>query len=234
MGVAIPFVYYLAWSNVKPILRVLSGGAAVMFLCSIMGTGSRGGAVGLVAAVAVLIARSRRRMAAGLVVVGVIAIAWTFASPAYKGRVATIAAPHERDLTAQTRMVSWKAAREMFADNPVTGVGAGNFMPAFVGRYGGSYRWSTTAHNVFYQAAAELGICGFLPFIAILICTLWRSIALNSKLVRAGLGATPMAAYAAALFPIRCCVHRGWLIPDASLLSAHLPHSRAWSGRLTT
>lgn len=201
MGVVLPFVYYVAWSNAKSVWRVLSVVAAVMFLCSIICTGSRGGVVGLAAVILLLIMRSRRRMVAALVVTAVLLIAWTFAPSAYRDRVATIVAPHERDLTAQTRMVSWKAAREMFADHPLTGVGAGNFMPSFVGRYGGGYSWSTTAHNVFYQTAAELGICGFLPFIALLLCTFWRSATLNAKLVRAGLGSTLMAGYAAALLP---------------------------------
>jgi O-antigen ligase len=135
------------------------------------------------------------------VIIGVIATAWTLAPPAYRNRVASIAAPHERDLTAQTRMVAWKAARQMFAEHPVIGVGAGNFVSAFVGRYGGAYSWSTTAHNVFYQTAAELGICGLVPFIMLIACALVRGALLNARLVRAGLGDTLMAAYAAALFP---------------------------------
>ena len=201
MGVALPFVYYIAWSRIKPLWRALSAAACLMFLSSIVCTGSRGGVVGLVALLLALIARSRRRMVAAVAIVGVILVAWTLAPSAYRERIATIAAPHERDLTAQTRMVSWKAARRMFADHPVTGVGAGNFMPAFIGAYGGGYSWSTTAHNVFYQAIAELGICGFLPFLALLFCTFTRSLVLNARLVRAGLGTTPIAACAAALFP---------------------------------
>lgn len=201
MGVALPFVYYLAWSGVKPAVRALCAAAALMFVWSIMATGSRGGAVALGAVVIVLIARSRTKLAASLVVIGVIATLWVLSPPAYRDRISTIAAPQERDLTAQSRRISWMAAREMFINSPVTGVGAGNFMSAFVGRYGGAYSWSRTAHNVFYQAAAELGICGLLPFLAIVGCTLWRGVVLNSKLVQAGLGTTPIAAYAAALLP---------------------------------
>lgn len=201
INVALPFIYYLAWSNIKPALRAASGAAAVMLVCSIIATGSRGGAVGLCSVLLLLILRSRRRLIAALVIIGVIATAWTLAPTAYRKRVAGIAAPHERDLTAQTRMVAWKAARQMFVEHPVIGVGAGNFVSAFVGRYGGAYSWSTTAHNVFYQTAAELGICGLVPFIMLIACALARGALLNARLVRAGLGDTPMAAYSAALFP---------------------------------
>ena len=220
MGVALPFVYYTAWSHVKPVWRVLSGVACLMFLASIVCTGSRGGVVGLVAVVLVLVARSRRRLVAAMVVMGVVLVAWTLAPSAYRQRIATIAAPHERDLTAQTRMVSWKAARRMFMDHPVTGVGAGNFMPAFVGAYGGGYGWSTTAHNVFYQTIAELGICGILPFTVLLLCTFSRSLLLNAELVRAGFGTTPVAAYAAALFPSAL----GFIVAGSFQTPLYYPH----------
>jgi putative inorganic carbon (HCO3(-)) transporter len=201
INVALPFIYYLAWSNIKPALRVLCGAAALMLVCSIIATGSRGGTVGLCSVLLVVILRSRKRFATALVIVGVLATAWVFAPPAYRTRVVSIAAPIEQDLTAQTRLVSWKAAREMFTDHPVLGVGAGNFLTAFVGHYGGGYGWSTNAHNVFYQTLAELGLCGFVPFIALIACALIRGARLNARLVRAGLGDTTMAAYAAALLP---------------------------------
>lgn len=201
MCVALPFVYYLTWSKIKPTVKILSGVAALMFVWSIIGTGSRGGLVGLVAGLLMLTLRSRRRMLAFGVIVGVLATAWVFAPTAYRARIATIVAPHEGDLTVQSREISWRAARQMFVEHPSIGVGAGNFVSAFVGRYGGAYSWSRNAHNVFYQAAAELGLCGLVPFIALLLCVVVRGIVLNRRLVLAGLGATPMAAYAAALFP---------------------------------
>lgn len=201
INVALPFIYYLAWSKIKPAFRWLCAAAAMMLVCSIMATGSRGGVVGLCSVLLVITLRSRKRLATALVITGVIATAWLFAPPAYKMRVVSIGAPIEQDLTAQTRLTSWKAARQMFIEHPVVGVGAGNFLTAFVGRYGGGYNWSTTAHNVFYQTAAELGLCGLLPFLALIACALIRGARLNGRLVRAGLGDTPMAAYAAALFP---------------------------------
>jgi probable O-glycosylation ligase (exosortase A-associated) len=201
MCVALPFLYYLCWSKIGPALRMLSGLCGVMMVCSVMATGSRGGAVGLAAVLLTLALRSRRRILALAAIVMVVAVAWMLSPTAYRSRVASIGSSHERDLTAQSRMISWQAAREMFAEHPVIGVGAGNFMVAFVGRYGGAYSWSRTAHNVFYQTAAELGICGLAPFIAMLVCAFARSAVLNARLVRAGLGDTPVAAYAAALFP---------------------------------
>lgn len=201
MGVALPFAYYLAWSSIKPVFKALSAGAALMFVASVIATGSRGGLVGLAAVILTLILRSRRRLVAAGALVGVILLALAFAPKPYLERMSTIAAPHERDLTAQSRMASWQAARRMFVDHPLVGVGAGNFVTSWVRDYGGAYSWSKTAHNVFYQAAAELGICGLVSFIMLLGCALARTVILNARLVRAGLGTLPMTAFAAALFP---------------------------------
>ena len=220
MCVGLPFVYYLVWSRISPALRVMSGIAGMMMVCSVMATGSRGGAVGLGAVLLTLVLRSRRRMLALLAIVGVVAVTWILSPTAYRSRVATISSAHERDLSAQSRMASWRAARQMFADHPVIGVGAGNFMSAFVGRYGGSYSWSRTAHNVFYQTAAELGICGLVTFVAMLLCAFIRSAVLNARLVRAGLGDTPIAAYAAALFPATV----GFLVSGSFQTPLYYPH----------
>ncbi len=219
MCVALPFVYYLAWSKIRPILRVISGIAGVMMVCSVMATGSRGGVVGLGSVFFALALRSRRRLVALLAIVAVAFVVFTLSPTAYKSRVATIFSS-ERDQSSQSRIISWKAAREMFVEHPLLGVGAGNFMSAFVGRYGGAYSWSRNTHNVFYQAAAELGICGLVTFIAMLICAFARSASLNARLVRAGLGDTTVASYTAALFPAVL----GFLVSGSFQTPLYYPH----------
>lgn len=220
MCVAIPFVYYLAWSRIRPAWRALCAIASGMMVCSVMATGSRGGAVGLAAVLLMLVLRSKRRIPALLAVALVVGAVWVLSPEAYRSRIATISSAHERDLSVQSRMISWRAAREMFAEHPVTGIGAGNFMSAFIGRYGGSYSWARTAHNVFYQTAAELGVCGLVAFAGLLACAIVRSVVLNARLVRAGLGDTPVAAYAAALFPATV----GFLVSGSFQTPLYYPH----------
>lgn len=220
MGVITPFAYYLAWSNIKPVLRVLSAAAVLMFVSSVVATGSRGGAVGMASVLIVLVLRSRQRLVAASIVLLVILVALALAPPAYLERMATIASSHDTDLTARSRMLSWEAARRMFIDHPFVGVGAGNFVIAFVTQYGGAYSWSRAAHNVFYQAASELGLCGLLSFGMMLACTLGRSIVLNARLVSAGLGTTPIAAFVAALFPSTI----GYLASGSFQTPLYYPH----------
>jgi len=220
MCVAIPFVYYLAWSRIKPVWRIMSAIAAVMMVCSVMATGSRGGAVGMAAVLVTLVLRSKRRMPALAAIALIVGAVWTLSPGAYRSRIATISSAHERDLSVQSRMISWRAAREMFAEHPVVGIGAGNFMSAFIGRYGGSYSWARTAHNVFYQTAAELGVCGLVAFVGLLACVAVRSTVLNARLVRAGLGDTIIAAYAAALFPATV----GFVVSGSFQTPLYYPH----------
>ncbi len=63
-------------------------------------------------------------------------------------------------LTERTELA--RQGRELFLDNPILGVGPGNFGPAsgFVSREGG-YR---PAHNTYLQIASEQGIVGLLAF----------------------------------------------------------------------
>lgn len=201
MNVALPYVYFLAWSGIKPVLRVMSAIASLMFIASVVATGSRGGAVGLAAVLLTLTIRTRKRALAVFLIVSIALITWVISPPAYKNRISTIVQSHTQDLTVNSRLISWKAARQMFIEHPIIGVGAGCFLVAFIGRYGGAYQWSRTTHNIFYQTAAELGICGFIVFIFLLGCVLIRSVRLNARLVKLGLGGTPMSAYAAALLP---------------------------------
>ncbi len=220
MGVALPFAYFLIWSNIRPVIRVLCGIAALMFVISVVATGSRGGAVGMAMVLFVLILRSRQRLVAASVIVGFILVALALAPPEYLQRMSTIVAPRDRDLSAQSRMLSWRAAKQMFIDRPFVGVGAGNFLTAFVREYGGAYSWSRTTHNVFYQAASELGLCGILSFLLLLGLAFWRSIVLNARLVSAGLGAGPIAAFTAALFPSTM----GYLTSGSFQTPLYYPH----------
>lgn len=220
MCVAIPFVYYLAWSRIRPVWRLMSAVAVAMMVCSVMATGSRGGAVGLAAVLVALVLRSKRRLLAFVAIAFIVGVAWAGSPEAYRSRIATISSGHERDLSVQSRMISWRAAREMFSEHPVIGIGAGNFMSAFIGRYGGAYSWARTAHNVFYQTAAELGVCGLVAFVGLLACVLARAISLNARLVHAGLGDTPVAAYAAALFPATV----GFLVSGSFQTPLYYPH----------
>lgn len=80
----------------------------------------------------------------------------------------------------RSRVFIWNNALEIIGDNPVVGVGPGNFGPAYSELLAPEIpqvRHYTHAHNDFLQVATRSGITGLLLFVAIwyqVIYRLWR------------------------------------------------------------
>ncbi len=156
-------------------IRFALAGAAALSLVSVFLTASRGGLVGLVAALvtAIVLARGRRAAALGgaLVVVAVSVIYVGAFDPGAAHRYATADGGNGRtDL--------WKVGWRMAEANPVRGVGAGNFRDAsahYVLTEPGKIADSEFiidqprfAHNVYLEVFAELGVIGLALFLALL------------------------------------------------------------------
>lgn len=146
--------------------RLFLVAAWVPMLVVVVLTNSRAGAVGLVAAMLLLSLKARRRVlalgASGLVLL----VAWVAMGPERRERILSIAQRSE-DASYVYRVYAWQAARQMFLERPVLGVGAGSFAAAFYEEFTipdrGRGRWMQ-AHNVYYQVLSELGLAGVLCF----------------------------------------------------------------------
>ena len=149
---------------------VLDRGLALGCLASlglgILVTQSRGGLLAVVAAGGFFLLISKvplyRKVLAGLFGVGL----FLYAAPdAVLQRYATIASASQTDESAQSRLAVWKAGARMFADHPFNGCGVGTFEQVYGSRYidrvGAGDVWRS-AHNAYVEAAAELGLPGFI------------------------------------------------------------------------
>ena len=153
----------------------------VLILAGIVVSLSRGGFIGLVSVTIYFVLVSRNRVR-NLLITAVGALIFFFAIPtSYKSEVASI---QDTDTgTAETRFFLWTAAFNMWRDNPVLGVGAGNSNWS-VGRYQPEGRasgmfsapefhdrdWTMRAvHSVFFQVLSETGIVGSTLFIAMVV-----------------------------------------------------------------
>jgi O-antigen ligase len=176
----------------KPILRLAS--AIVVPLCAmaVFLTASRGGLVALATAliVAVLLAPGRRRAAAfGLgaaVVLAAVVYFSAFAPVEARDRVTQLSGG-----TGRTDI--WKVGWRMVEDQPVRGIGAGNFevssihyliAPGALIRDDFIVDTPKVAHNTYLNVLAELGIVGLALFLGIIgfsiVCAL-RAIGVASK-----------------------------------------------------
>jgi O-antigen ligase len=166
-----------------PVARSLALFAASVSILGLFLTLSRGGLVALGAAmIAALFLAGRWRALVALlaVLIGLAGVGYFtfFASEEAKERVTTISGGTGREDI-------WTVGYRMFRDNPVTGVGVGNFEkssvhyllePGEIKRAEFIVDTPKVAHNTYLHVLAELGIVGFLLFMSIigfaLVCAL--------------------------------------------------------------
>jgi putative inorganic carbon (HCO3(-)) transporter len=151
---------------------------ALLCLRVIMFTGSRGAFLGVAAAALFLgLVRTRLAMFACLALAlfawanpqhlpSVVAARFGFLYDAGAAEVAEdIAEAFEK--SASQRIIIWRGALDMIADNPVLGVGYGAF-PYLIGRYTDGAARVGDAHNMYLLVAAEAGIPALLLFLLLI------------------------------------------------------------------
>ena len=185
MVCTIPFAVYFLRSQSGPRRRLLGLVALGLFTLGIMKSGSRGGFLGLIAVMLYVLLRyraipARIRLTAAL---GGVALLGLLATGQYWDLMQTMMHPQsDYNFTDPSgRIGVWTRGLGYVKEHPLLGVGVGSFPIAEgtvseIGRElasrGAGFMWSV-AHNSFLETAAELGIPGFLLFVAVLGTTLW-------------------------------------------------------------
>jgi hypothetical protein len=140
-------------------------------------TKSRGGYIALgVGLWLTLWLSNRRRLALALVLVVVIVAVLVVSRPTVT--VSPDLDPAQAALDASTwafRQRVWQAALQLIGDFPFTGGGIGTFNDVALLLYGFSSPQNPGAHNLFLQAAVDLGALGLVSFLAILLLVLWAA-----------------------------------------------------------
>src|SRR5206468_1165825 len=124
LNIALPLAMYLFRQARTTWSRVCWGAGIAAMLITIVFTFSRGGFVGLVtmASYWALASRKKSKAIGALALAAVLVMA--VAPPEYWARIETITATEEG--AAELRQNYWAAARRMFADSPIWGVGGFN------------------------------------------------------------------------------------------------------------
>ena len=164
MVVFVPLAALLAMRPGSFMKRIAAAGCALFMMGAIVASGSRGGFLGFAVMLVVLAAFAVRKHP-GFVLAGVVVVlcALPILPASYWRRIASITDDSKDDVQssqARRRLMgeSWTA----FVQNPLTGVGAGQFKDW--NPQGRVEAWHE-AHNVWLQVAAELGILGVGAFL---------------------------------------------------------------------
>lgn len=157
--------------------RVVGMASIVASLLIVVRSGSRGGGIAAVTALVLTLLLFKGRWRVAGLVAGVLFTALAMSNPIFRERFATVdeVASDYNMTTYNGRWEIWKRGMEYLAGNPVMGVGVNNFSEA-EGRKrqenGVKGMWAN-AHNMYVQAATELGVVGFGIFLSI-IAAGWR------------------------------------------------------------
>ncbi len=181
---------------------IRAAGAATAGLCFVafLFTGSRGGVIALAVVLLASVAaagRGRRGLAMlGVITVGALGVAYftTYAPPDIQERI--VNASQGQVGESEARPTLWRIGWRMVEDEPLVGVGAGNFEPRSVDYLleepGALTRTDriiddpTVAHNAYLQVQAELGVVGLGLFLGILGFSLRATVLAARESARAG------------------------------------------------
>ena len=162
----LPLAIIVMLGRGRPLLRGAAGLGTVALAAAIIFSKSRGGTLGLVAMIAVLLYQIRRvrpSVAVAVIVACLMTIPLLPASFTY--RMSSILNPEE-DITGsrEARKRLLREAYQAYLDHPVVGLGAGQFL-----NYNPADRQEVwhQAHNAWLQVASELGTVGLLVFAVI-------------------------------------------------------------------
>lgn len=169
-----PFLWYWGASFTRPVLKWACWLSIPFCWHAVFLTGSRGGLLGLVATILLIVARSKRRIL-GLALIPAFAFVFMWQGGSIMKSRADTLSEYSQDASAAGRLESWHAAILMVRDHPLTGVGLASYGPAFP-HY--STKRPREAHDTFLQIAAESGIVAGLMYLLVLadcLASLWRN-----------------------------------------------------------
>jgi O-antigen ligase len=166
--------------------RLAAAGIAALMLATIVFTKSRGGMLGLTAALLALVLLGRKvRTGFGAIAVAAVLVAMPLAPASFWARMSSILDEQQDRLqftgSSEARRIVMQEGIDAFLDRPFTGVGAGQFQ-----NYNPPERrerWRET-HNALIQVAAETGILGLVAFSFLIVCAAIAAAATRRMLTR--------------------------------------------------
>ena len=168
----LPAAIVIAMSSRQSLIkRGIAAGIAALMFATIVFTKSRGGLLGMLAALAILLIMARgwmQRMLAAIAIVGAVVVLPMLPSSFWDRMSTIVDEAQDKQFTGsrEARQLVMSDGINTFLEFPVTGVGAGQFKNYNPPER--KARWLET-HDVLIQVAAETGIFGLLAFVFLII-----------------------------------------------------------------
>lgn len=166
----LPMVFYFAMSVKHTRWRSVLLVASALICLAVIGSRSRAGFVAFAVVLTCMAWSSRYRLKAMVAVLLFTGVALALSGSEVRDRINSIVA-YQSDRSASSRFFTWEVAIDLLKQNPVLGVGFGNFEIAKDAFVGGR----KAAHNIFLQNLAELGLVGHPIWLAIVLGSLGSS-----------------------------------------------------------
>jgi putative inorganic carbon (hco3(-)) transporter len=173
---AVPLLLYFAVHGPGLWRRILGIGGVTAVLMGTVATHSRGGSLGLLAAVLVWALMSKRKALAGALTLVAAAGVLLFAPSTFWQRNETIS-NFEEDVSIQGRLQAWQVAERIFKERPLLGVGESAFLTAWK-RYApidDPVEHPYVAHNLELEVLGQLGVIGLFGMLGFIGCALWSA-----------------------------------------------------------
>lgn len=198
VNMCIPLIVYLIYTTRHSYLKLGLWGLLLMNILAIVGTGSRGGFIGLTILAFAFWWKSKRKLLWALLAIIILPTAYQSTPEHWRERQSTIETASTDDASFIGRLWAWKIAVMIARDHPITGAG---FMGATDQLVWHSYAPFTpffgpietpeipegsapkAAHNIYFQVLGDHGYVGLTIFLMILTSMLWvnRSNRLKAK-----------------------------------------------------
>jgi len=200
LALLMPFCFYLVLTSKSFIIKMIGLAGLVVALFGVVGTSSRGGSLGVIAAVLFYwwFMSGKKAVGIAIMIVGLLGVL-AFAPSSYLSRMGGLSNTSE-DTSAQARLTTWKASMKMAVDYPL-GVGAGNFSSAY-GRFylgGGKLGYAQnkwfSAHSIYFRTLGEYGYLGVGLLLWLIISTVIDNMKARAKLITQGAEAKIPAAW---------------------------------------
>lgn len=165
-------------------MRLIGAMSIALALVTIVDTGSRAVAGGVILLVLIMVFRKPKNLIFFPVLVALGPLVWMVIPQQYRARYETV--NHlKSDMSYQNRILSWHGGIAMFESNPITGIGAADYTAANGMKFwpGNGRKSFLNAHSLYFQTLGELGLVGIITFGGYLICVFRLNFRLRKELL---------------------------------------------------